>query len=281
MKRHPFALYCALIAVLLLTACLKHGPIAGPPGQYLFRISQINDMSTYPDSFRVYYNRKGYPTQLLPSVVSTGKPMWLFRYDDHHRLIARIGAYDTGIQSFEMAYRYVHDPKGNIIRDSVYVFGRYDTTVNPVRIYAQAIRTTAYSYDNRDRITRTVTHNLTPEFPHYRTTTNYYYNSDGNAWKIENIYLDVSLPDSLCIPHCPRPDTSVTYPVYGNKPDYHNLHPVWQFIDRNYNKNNAYKIISSDPYGLPREIAPAPPLEYMEVLGIFMPRAGLRYEYRP
>ncbi len=270
MKQHSFALYCALIAVLLLTACLKPGPIIIPPGHPTARIIQLKELEPlYLDSSRVTYNQLGNPVSITPSNVSTGYPMWLFRYDNQHRLIARIGAYDNGQQSFEMAYRYVLHVSGRIVRDTAFVFGHYDTTVIPPGITGQGVRTTSYSYDNYQRIIQTVTTDLVPDVPRYQTTVNYSYNNAGNAWKIVTIRVEIPYPHAI-------PDTVVTYPAYDNKPNFHRLHPIWQFVDRDYSTNNPGNVIRYDAHGLATEIQ-----SNTYLLGIPYQRGAIRYEYRP
>lgn len=270
MKRHPFALYCALIAVLLLTACLKPGPIIVPPGHPTARIIQLKELDPlYADSSGVAYNQLGNPVSIIPSNVSTGYPMWLFRYDNQHRLIARVGAYDNGLNMFEMAYRHVLNAAGRIIRDTTFVFGTFDTTVTPLRITGQSVRTTSYSYDSYSRITQTATTDLVPDIPRYQTTVNYSYNNAGNAWKIVTIRVEIPYPHAI-------PDTSITYPVFDNKPNYHRLHPIWQFVDRDYSSNNPGNVISYNAHGLATEMQPN-----TSILGIYYQRGTILYEYRP
>ncbi|MBC9934619.1 hypothetical protein [Chitinophaga qingshengii] len=284
MKKNPCGLlYCALIATMLLTACLKSGdPIVLPPLPSPARIVQINDKhDSYPDSFRVYYDSHGYPERIVPSVVSTGKPMWLFRYDQQHRLVARIGAYDSELSSYEMAYRYIYDQAGRVSSDSQYIMGTYDTINTPARIHDQPFRCTNYHYDHLNRISQAVTTELMISSPRYRFTTNYYYNTAGNATKIERIRKEISLPDSLCAPYCAPPDTLTFYYTFDNKTDFHNLHPVWQLTDKNYNKNNAYQVLSYDANGLPTEFLPEPPFLQTYMLGIYMSRVAIQYQYLP
>ncbi|QJB33591.1 hypothetical protein HF329_20650 [Chitinophaga oryzae] len=270
MNQRPCALYCAIIAVLLLPACLKPGPIIVPPGHPTARIIQLKELDPlYSDSSRVAYNQPGNPVSITPSSVSTGYPMWLFRYDNQHRLIASVGAYDNGLNMFEMAHRYVLNAAGRIISDTTFVFGTFDTTVTPLRITGQGVRTTSYNYDSYSRITQTVTTDLVPDIPRFRTTVNYSYNNTGNAWKIVTIRVEIPYPHAI-------PDTSITYPVYDNKPNFHRLHPVWQFVDRDYNTNNPGNAISYDTYGLATEMQPN-----TNILGIFYHRGAIRYEYRP
>jgi hypothetical protein len=157
----------------------------------------------------------------------------------------------------------------------------FDTTGTPVRIDGPIYRYTNYYYDNRNRIIQTVTNTLVPVSPLYRVTVNYYYNAAGNNWKTEYIHKEVSLPDSLCEPHCPPIDTATLYYKFDNKTDFHNLHPVWQFVDKNYSRNNAYQVLSYDSCGLPTAFLPAPPSNYTYMLGIPMSKVAIRYQYLP
>ncbi|NML41419.1 hypothetical protein HHL17_29775 [Chitinophaga sp. G-6-1-13] len=267
MKKNPCGLlYCALIAAMLLTACLKPGGAIVVPGQPTTRITLLKEVDPlYADSFRLYYNSQGNPTRIIPTMVATGRSMWLFRYDNQQRLNARIGSY-LSLSTFEMAYRYVHDATGRIIRDTAFAFGTFDTTATPVGISGQQLRTTTYQYDSLNRIVHTVTTDLTVHPPTFRTTVDYSYNSSGNAWKIQSILEEIT---SMGIPT----DTTITYPVYDNKTNFHRLHPLWQFIDRDYSRNNSGSVSSYNSNGLPTEL-PAP----TGVLGIFFHHTIIRYQ---
>ncbi|NLR65809.1 hypothetical protein HGH92_15960 [Chitinophaga varians] len=111
-----------------------------------------------------------------------------------------------------------------------------------------------------------MTTDLTLHPPIFRTTVDYSYNSSGNAWKIQSILEEIT---SMGIPS----DTTVTYPTYDNKTNFHRLHPLWQFIDRNYSRNNSGSISSYNNAGLPTELS-APAL----ILGIPFQHTFIRYQ---
>ncbi|MBC9912487.1 hypothetical protein [Chitinophaga varians] len=273
MKKNPLGLllYCTIFTALFLTACLKpNGPIV-VPGHPTVRITLLKELDPlYADSFRLYYNSQGNPTRIIPTLVGTGRPMWLFRYDNQQRLVARIGSYSS-LETFEMAHRYVYDAAGRIIRDTAYVFGTFDTTVTPVGIGGQRLRTTTYQYDSLNRIIRAVATEMPTHPPVFRSTIDYSYNSSGNAWRIQNITEEIT---AMGI----QPDTTIVYPVYDNKINFRRLHPLWQFIDRDYSRNNPNQVVSYNSYGLPLEF-PAPPYPQSSyVLGIPFHHTAIRYQ---
>lgn len=274
MKKNPCALlYCALAVALSLTACLKSDPVvlATEPGAKIVQLKEL-DQTHYADSFRVYYNSLFNPTLIKPSVVASGYPMWLYRYDSQDRLIARIGSY-SDLQTFEMAYRYVYNTAGRISQDTAYAFGEFDTTVTPIGIggsHLQRLRTTDYVYDSLNRIIQADTKDLGTFAPLFRTVINYSYNGSGNAWKIQKIVSEMTGTIGM------QPDTTITYPSYDNKNNFRQLNTIWQFVDRDYSRNNINNVATYDTYGFPTTLqSPA------FILGILFQRGGIRYEYVP
>ncbi|CAL1520254.1 hypothetical protein [Chitinophaga sp. MM2321] len=276
MKRNQFRTMSSLLAAALLSlsSCIKPGPIIIPPAAHLARITQLKGDSYYwSDSIAVNYNTKGYPVSLVPSVIATGTPQTLLMYDKQNRLIANIGAYRIEELGFEMAYKYLYDDhKNRITRDTCYVFGRYSSTSTPIIQIGQAIRSTSYTYDDKNRIIKTVEKSLERGYGVVITKT-YSYNAAGNAWKIHTTWeypTDTTYNAS-----------SDLYPQYDDKVNFHNLHAIWQFLDKDYSINNAFNATSYDLYGLPTAFDTNSDKDFMNTLGFPLLHTEIKYKYLP
>lgn len=217
---------------------------------------------------------------MVPGQISTGNPQFLFRYDQHNKLVARIGAYNSKeVNAYENAWVYLYDQNNRIIRDTFYTQGFYNPAGYPIIKTGQPMTSTSYSYDNKNRIIQTVEKSLYMYSNRYRITRDYYYNADNNLWKVHQVYEDVTLPDSLCAPHCPPPYIEDFYREYDNKINFRTLNPVWQFIDKDYSKNNSFKVMGYDTYGLPLEIIQPEGVAVQSTLGITVYHSLIKYQY--
>lgn len=229
-----------LLFVVLFSHCVKP-PIIIPNPQH-YEITKIMGESPFnwTDTIRITYNAQHDPIQIAGQHISTGNPQSLFGYDAQRRLRVLIGAYYDGNPSYEVAHKYICDQKKRVVIDSVFYFGRYDrATLTLLDNRYTTLR--KYTYDNQDRIINVAEQRFLGTTYTQIWTTHYFYNSSGNAYKINTI---VQNPDNTV-------SSSDVFPTYDDKVNPHQLHPIWQLIDFDYNKNNAFVADSYNKYGLP------------------------------
>lgn len=256
-----------LLFVVLFSHCVKPPVIIPNPQQY--EITQITGQSIadWTDTIRVTYNAQHDPIQIAGQHISTGNPQWLFGYDAQRRPKVLIGAYYDGNPNYEVAHIYLCDQKKRVITDSIFYFGRYDrNTLTLLDSHYFSVR--KYTYDNQNRIvTATEQRFPTSSYAEIWTIT-YFYNSAGNAYKINTI---VQSPDNTL-------SSSDVFPVYDNKVNPHQLHPVWQLIDLDYSKNNAFVADSYNQYGLPTQVT-ATPDKYSGLTFLLNPLRSFKIAY--
>ena len=242
MKKNSSLAHSAIILlfVALFSHCVKP-PIIIPSPQH-YEITQITGESTgdWLDTIRITYNSQHDPVQIAGQHISTGYPQSLFGYDAQRRPRVLIGAYYDGNPYYEVAHKYICDARKRVVTDSMFYFGRYDrATLTLLDTRYNTLR--KYVYDNHDRITDMIEHRfIGSTFPEL-WTVKYFYNSAGNAYKISTI---VQAPDNTI-------SSSDVFPTYDDKVNPHQLHPMWQLIDLDYSKNNAFVADSYNKYGLP------------------------------
>lgn len=267
---HPAPGAIALLFTMLLSNCVKPPIII--PGQKHYQVAQLMGEIPFrgPDTIRVSYNSKHYPIQIAGQHISTGYPQYLFGYDDQYRLRILIGAYYDGNPAYELAHKYLCDPKKRVVSDSTFEFGNYDRNTLTLIDFHLLFSVKKYVYDNQDRITQ-VTEERFPgtSYTEMRTTT-FFYNSSGNAYKINSVikYSDNSI------------SSSDAFPVYDNKVNPHQLHPVWQLIDIDYSRNNAFIADSYNNYGLPVHISTGAKLSEIVFLLNSFSSLEIAYEYK-
>jgi len=210
-KINPRYLLCAGICALsIIAGCNKQDAElrTGPKGNDQCRVSSMT--YAFPsDSVAVSftYNKWGDPVRIKQTSTGTGRPDGLFWYNNKKQLTDYIGLYDE--ESFEFWHRYEYDANGQIVRDTVFLFG-FITDGEPDLYYDVAVVT--YDYDAQGRISHTAqTWYNSPEYPLHK---DYAYDGRGN----------------LVVPGV----------VYDDQPAIHRTSPVWMFIDRNYSVNNGY-----------------------------------------
>ncbi|HEY9257770.1 hypothetical protein [Chitinophaga sp.] len=260
----------ALLFSILLTNCVKSPIII--PGQKHYEITQLTGESTagWTDSIQISYNSFHDPIQIAGQHISTGYPQYLFGYDARHALRILIGAYYDGNPGYEVAHKYLCDQRKRVILDSVFEFGNYDRNTLTLLNSYLLLSFKKYVYDNQDRITQ-VTEERFPGTSYTEThTTAFFYNSSGNAYKI---HFMVKYSDNSIF-------SSDAFPAYDNKVNPHQLHPVWQFIDIDYNKNNAFTADWYNDYGLPLHISTGNKFSEIVFLLNSFKSLEITYEYR-
>lgn len=246
MKNYPLLARAAatMLFVVLFSHCAKPPVIL--PGPQSYEITQLSGLipSEWNDTIKVSYNTKHNPIQIAGQHISTGNPQFLFGYNTQQALRVVIGAYYDGNPYYEVAHTYLTDNKKRVTTDSIFSFGTYNRPALTLNNNGTFMGTKKYTYDSQDRVTQ-VKEQRFPGKPYMEViTTTYTYNAAGNAWKINTSTLNSDGTTS----------TDDVFPVYDTKVNPHQLHPVWQFVDLDYSRNNAFVADSYNSYGLPLQI---------------------------
>ncbi|KAA2238863.1 hypothetical protein F0L74_21860 [Chitinophaga agrisoli] len=260
MKTFMVAPYCTFLMVtaLLFTGCKKNDQPHGPAHCQIYKVKFYQSFNRM-DSAVFTYNKKGDPIRITRGLNSTGAPDALFWYDKRGRLTDYIGIYAGG-DNYEFRHRYTYDYKDRIVIDTMHVFGflsSYPGSISSV---------TTYKYDAQDRIIRM--DRRMPDYPKAGYSYLYTYNQLGNIEKITTGggYLSAT-------------------PVYDDKINMNNLHPVWQFLSMDYSRNNPFgstgrdEQTGYDQYGLPIDIDKGWGSEG-EFVNIFYSRMMVEYQCR-
>ncbi|NLR60867.1 hypothetical protein HGH93_22380 [Chitinophaga polysaccharea] len=246
MKKQIYPVLYAIAAFLLLSnnSCLKPPVII--PHTPFFEITRLKGLTTqlFEDSINITYNNKNNPVSLIGSRVQTGYPQFLIGYDPQDRLRVIIGAYYDGNPNYEVAHKYLLDTRKRVMIDSIFNFGTYDRSTLTITTSLYSFFVKKYLYDNQDRITQVINYRYQGTAYADVVTTTYFYNSAGNAYKINTTVVGPGNTTS----------SNDAFPVYDNKINPHQLHPIWQLIDVDYSKNNAFVADSYNNYGLPLQI---------------------------
>jgi hypothetical protein len=248
MKRHVMlAIVAAGIYVAgNLTSCTKiaselPAPITALTDSVTPPVNRITmfygQFSEVNDSIKITYNSIGNPVSMIGSRTTYLHLKQRFQYDANNRLTAIVG---IGNDQLMNAHKYLYDAQNRVVTDSFLSGisgGRYDTTT--LNTWGTTpMFTDEITYDSQNRISKVLRkqHSSSPDTLNYT----YYYNSAGNIYKINQTYIVKSpAPEYLL--------SSDEFFSYDSQVNPHQLHPIWQMIDRNYSKNNAF---GQNPYTL-------------------------------
>lgn len=245
MKQKQLLQHCSIVIAVstCFCACIKPGGTI-PNADYY----RVDSLITNNDTGKVAYNAKGDPISITFHHPGTSAPNCIFWYDQQGRLTDEIGAYAYPNNSFDTWHRYVYDQHSSVPKaDTVFEFGEVgphgplpdNRGKLPIRFLI-----TFDKFDALHRISKVTINNV----GHIRVF-NYYYNAEGNAWKIteENSYETTTYAKAT-------PTPTIYYPAYDNKVNIRQLHPTWQLSDLNYSRNNPFTASSYNIYGLPLQI---------------------------
>lgn len=171
----------------------------------------------------VLYDQYENPTAVTQPNVGTGHPYRTFKYDQWHRLRQYRGEYSNG--SFEFWHFYGYDQNGRIGVDTMYALGSMSTGA-PTNYFERTI--SKIHYDAQGRIIKIMSH---AQIGGYHYENNYTYDANGNL-----VY-----PPGFGI-------------VYDNKENINRTNDIWQFLNRDYSKNNPYTASAYTPSGFPTVI---------------------------
>lgn len=207
----------SLFLITLIPSCKKHVDCKDIEDLRLCSIKKVIRIGTFEnDTATFYYNALGNPVKVLVTNVATGNPNYQFKYDASNRLSEFIGVYENGFT--ENWVKYTYGAGGRVTVDTTFTFGAYNGGTAPTGYWGHRIN--KYTYDALGRISRIDTEQILPS-PAVSSTT-YNYDGDGNLIK---------------------PAT-----VYDDKINFHRTHSIWQFIDKDYSKNNPLTAVSYNPY---------------------------------
>ena len=174
------------------------------------------------------YNKSGDPVSYTPTGYSNRSRKYEFRYDAGGRLTDYIGYNPTAVPvRCDFWIKYSYDNRNRIVRDSVYYNSNYGQALIS---FANNVGTTAYEYDNSDRITAVIYKEFSNNVPN--GVTGYYkydYNGSGN----------------LVTPGA----------VYDDQKSIYRTSKIWMFLGRNYSVNNLKPALAYNPNGLPSAFA--------------------------
>ena len=200
------------MTILPVSSCRKLDLLQSDPrnGKTDFKqctITEItNGIADGPDAAHriMTYNNKRDPIVAEPASVGTGSPRWLFYYDKKGRLVTYAGVYNGG--GFEFWHNYHYDNMDRIVSDSNYAFGAVGNLPG-----AFGWRHSQVTYDHLNRVVKEdVTASPSEQVSPFTIT--YLYDATGN--------LDGS---SF---------------AYDNKVNPYRTNKVWQFVFKDYSRNN-------------------------------------------
>jgi hypothetical protein len=236
---------------------------------------QITALKPYPgesgkgDSIIFRYNHKGNPISITRMAEAGANGDYIFRYDAQERLTDYAGPCQDGL--FESWHHYYYDNNNRIAGDTVYYFGRVGDQGPlpdpgaPKPYDALYIgQTDRYEYDGTNRIVKVIrTFN-----DGNMVTICYTYNKAGNLAKRATTFSTT-----------PELNETTVFGPYDNKVNMHRTHPIWQFIDQDYSRNNPFTADAYNAQVLPLKISAAKPEARQAFLLI---RYGsLEVEYKP
>jgi hypothetical protein len=167
----------------------------------------------------VYYNKWGNPDSVTYSIVGLARGNQYFKYNHKQQMIQARYGYPGIIK--EIWHKFVYT-NGFITSDTVYTLASSEEP-EPLHYVNKLI--VHFEYDNYGRMSKEIRELI---YPSHHIDTNYYnYDARGNR-----IY----------------PETNVTYDNYTN---IHVLHPIWQFLSRDYSLNNPINAESYNNFRLP------------------------------
>ncbi|HVS96837.1 MAG TPA: hypothetical protein VHE54_10135 [Puia sp.] len=210
----------AIALVTLLSSCKKEIDYIGRHYNDLspYRITKFSYTQPFggTDTLTFSYDKWGNPTTVTRPVPRTGDPNFEFRYDRNHRLTDFIGIY-SGATAGEFWHRYFYDQKGQITKDSLYVFPTIAGGQMTGFYYNRLIQ---LSYDHYGRIIQEI------NALGANDTARYVYDATGN----------------------------LAGRTYDNKVSFHQTNRIWMFLDRDYSLNNPFVAEHYNAAGLPLHI---------------------------
>jgi hypothetical protein len=255
MKRlMPMHLVCLAILLLLISSCVKRQTVSRllvePPSsackiQWIAaQVEGENDPGLYPDTLRFSYDSSGYLIT-ISRFRSAGLTYsnYTFWYDSLHRVtdVITTGSLPAATGDAYRTWHKLYYTGDKVTLDSLFVYGLINGTrpngyggAGPNLYFVST-----YLYDSLDRIKEAT--DLTPAT--YTQTSYFTYGATGNLTRATRVSGYISTPTS---------DTTVGIFALG---DSHvnptqDL-PIFQFLSRNYSKNNQFLATAYNSDDLP------------------------------
>ena len=189
-------------------------------------IKKIHFFTQYENSeydMDFYYNKWGNPDSVILNPSQMENPNLYFIYNNKKQLIVLQEAWNFGFPAILHRFGY---SRGIITTDSAVSF----YSLVPFH------HITYFEYDRYGRISKS-TFVPTGQPPYTIIVTTYQYDGEGNLI---------------------RPNQPLTY---DNKINVQQLHPIWQFMARDYSLNNPIAAVQYNNFGLPTkfDVTPPPP----------------------
>jgi len=198
------------------------------PGQVTYcRIESFWERPGSPDQvFRVIgYNAFENPNFISTPFVATGSPFYTFKYDGFHRMREHAEEHANG--TFNRLHHYGINNDGRIGVDTMWTLGEINPMGSPTNYFSRTI--SMLTYDAQGRIIHSS--NLTtpgpafPMTPPVASANTYSYDSNGNL--------------------------EVAGATYDNKWNINRTNDIWQFLARDYSKNNRIHATEYNTAGFP------------------------------
>jgi hypothetical protein len=166
------------------------------------------------------YNAAGDPVTVKNTAVATGNPNAVFKYDRRGKLAEMVRPYDN--TSYETWTKYFYDSRGQIVRDTQYIFGTYIDSV-PGADLKQGYWIHHFGYDAYGRVISRIDSSFFGSVS--VTGHSFQYDARGNLVVSGAVY-----------------DTDVNF-LRTNK--------IWMFVCNNYSVNNAFLATAYNGHKLP------------------------------
>jgi hypothetical protein len=225
-----------LVGLFFIFSCNKSGRLPfQPDAAEICPIERFSSFATFEtrDTITFSYDWLGRPVSSTRTLVGTGSPKYLFRYDGQGRLQDFIGAYENFGAEFWTRYTYSEDNR--TIWDTTYTLVVDITSWPPSPPYADLI-TQVKKYDREGRVIQIIT--SVPPF---------YIGDTLIREVIRNIAYDAR--GDAQNPPVPLQSGQ----AYDDKINYHQTNKIWMQVDDQYSVHNPLTPggYAYNRYGLP------------------------------
>lgn len=222
-------------------------PTQSPQG---YRIQSIvyGDNINGTSKARFFYNKWNNPDSVIFTIVGTGRPNFQFIYNKKKEIREIKEGYLNG--QYEKWHRLGVNNKGQIVVDTVYIFGYLNQDPEPANFWNKRIE--RFEYDSYGRISQMSYEFVVPYYPSSSSTIEYSYN--GNL-----IYPFAT-------------------PVYDNYRNPLSLHPLWQFLQKDYSVNNPIPAQTYNSFRLPTQFNLVGGNKFSFLSGRYLDQSFIIYE---